>query len=695
MGGELFVSEAGLIRVLNSAFQVQRRMLTTQSYYALAGGVSVDYAQTVSLTAGQSLTGINFGQRTAAISVSGRLFDDRNNNNQADPGEPNLPGVTVYVDANVNFRFDAGERSAITDASGRYVLGNLPSGDAIVRAVPLAGMDVNSTSTEARLFGTRINNNVANILEIDPIAGTIKNQFNPPAGTTISGSNGLAFDGTDLYFVESTTKRLYAVDPTDGTVRRSLLLTGGGYDGLAAINGKIYAQDQVNNVLLEIDRELTTVLRTLDINQLNPNYLGAGVVMDLSGALGESADGTRLLVQTNNNSISYLVNPTTGIIEGPWSNLAFSGLAGVGGEVLTALISNQNILALNSQAELMRRTSIATDSIFGLAAGLVNSRGVRVKLLTGQDVQLDLSLRDNSPPTAITFSATSISENSPVGSVVANLGSVDANGNDVHIYSLVTGSGSDDNGLFEIVGGGLRTKQVFDFEIRSSYSVRVRSTDATGNSYETSQTISIINLPELSAPARVGNGAVQRSTVDQLVIDMDAPVDIDAGAFLVQRRDYDAQGALIFQTVDTTATLSTLPGGNTRVTITFSGAFVRAQLAAPALSALVDGNYQLTIDSSKVRLAGTSTQLDGDRDGAAGGNYVLGAQAADKFFALFGDTDGDRAVGVADFGRFRAAFGKSKGESGYDAAVDYEGNDAIGVSDFGQFRSRFGKTLSF
>ena len=236
--------------------------------------------------------------------------------------------------------------------------------------------------------------------------------------------------------------------------------------------------------------------------------------------------------------------------------------------------------------------------------------------------------------------------------MVANLASTDANPSDVHQYALVSGAGDNDNGLFEIVGSQLRTRQAFDFENRSSFSVRLRTTDATGNFFETVQTISVINLLEVSA-VQIGDGSPQRSTVDRVVIDLEGSVDIEAGAFLLQKRERDSQGALVLQTVTTTPTITLLPSGNTRVTLTFSGTYVRVPVAAPLLGALVDGNYQLTIDATKVRVAGTQTQLDGDRNGVGGGDYVLGTQAADNFFAMYGDSDGNRNVGVADFGRFR------------------------------------------
>ncbi len=259
-------------------------------------------------------------------------------------------------------------------------------------------------------------------------------------------------------------------------------------------------------------------------------------------------------------------------------------------------------------------------------------RSIRVEqafsILRGQDYQINVALRDNSIPTAINLSSNSIAENLAAGSLVANLSASDANPVDQHQFELVAGSGDSDNGLFEVVGGQLRTRQVFDYESRPSFSVRLRVTDATGNAFETSKAISVINLPEVVA-VQIGDGTSQRSSVDRVVIELEGQLEIDAGAFSVQKRERDSQGQIVLLTVTTVSTISVLPNGNTSVTLTFDGSYARWSLGA-----LVDGNYQLTIDATKVRVAATQTHLDGDRNGISGGDYILGTQATDRFFCL-------------------------------------------------------------
>lgn len=57
-----------------------------------------------------------------APSVSGRVFEDLNNNGVFDAGEAGLADRTVFADYNYNRELDAGEPFALTDANGRYTL---------------------------------------------------------------------------------------------------------------------------------------------------------------------------------------------------------------------------------------------------------------------------------------------------------------------------------------------------------------------------------------------------------------------------------------------------------------------------------------------------------------------------------------------------------------------------------------------
>jgi hypothetical protein len=106
---------------------------------------------------------------------------------------------------------------------------------------------------------------------------------------------------------------------------------------------------------------------------------------------------------------------------------------------------------------------------------------------------------DGVAPTDISLSASSIAENNAVNAVVGTLSSADASAGDTHTYSLVTGTGDTDNASFNISGSDLRAGVAFDFETKASYSIRVRSTDSKGNSFEETFTVTVTDVNETPA----------------------------------------------------------------------------------------------------------------------------------------------------------------------------------------------------
>jgi VCBS repeat-containing protein len=99
----------------------------------------------------------------------------------------------------------------------------------------------------------------------------------------------------------------------------------------------------------------------------------------------------------------------------------------------------------------------------------------------------------NDPPTDLALSKSSLKENEPAGTTVGTFSTTDPDPGDTFTYSLVSGEGSADNGSFEISGDQLKAKASFNFEADSSYSIRVRSTDAGGQTFEKQLTITIEN----------------------------------------------------------------------------------------------------------------------------------------------------------------------------------------------------------
>ena len=76
----------------------------------------------------------------------------------------------------------------------------------------------------------------------------------------------------------------------------------------------------------------------------------------------------------------------------------------------------------------------------------------------------------NHAPSGLTLSNDSLLENEPAATVVGTLGLVDEDPAATPAFTLVSGTGDDDNAAFTITGSTLKTAASFDYETKSSYS---------------------------------------------------------------------------------------------------------------------------------------------------------------------------------------------------------------------------------
>jgi hypothetical protein len=87
---------------------------------------------------------------------------------------------------------------------------------------------------------------------------------------------------------------------------------------------------------------------------------------------------------------------------------------------------------------------------------------------------------------------------------------------------------------------------------------------------------------------------------------------------------------------------------------------------------LSDGNYVLRIEPTKVKSEGFSLV----------GDATFGDLATDRFFRMYGDSDGDGDVDGTDAVALRNA------QLAYNAAMDWDGNGSVSAgSDLTQFSS--------
>lgn len=134
----------------------------------------------------------------------------------------------------------------------------------------------------------------------------------------------------------------------------------------------------------------------------------------------------------------------------------------------------------------------------------------------------------NSAPTAIALSNNGVLENAAIGTVIGSFSSVDADILDTHTYTLVNGSGAYNNGDFNINQGNLETATAFDYENAPQFiSIRVRSTDATGNWTEETFNISILDVNEPTSGVSLNSTSINENEAIGAVVGILSAIDPD------------------------------------------------------------------------------------------------------------------------------------------------------------------------
>jgi hypothetical protein len=144
-------SNFGIVAIQGTvnSFAVGGQALTIDLLCIVEPGVHV-----VTVTSGQTVRGLNFGNQRDSGDITGTKYEDLNGNGVRDPGEPGISGVQIYVDENddgvlnVDQNGDPTEPVTVTmeddpntraDESGMYLLFGLPAGQHVVREVVPVG----------------------------------------------------------------------------------------------------------------------------------------------------------------------------------------------------------------------------------------------------------------------------------------------------------------------------------------------------------------------------------------------------------------------------------------------------------------------------------------------------------------------------------------------------------------------------
>ena len=163
-----------------------------------------------------------------------------------------------------------------------------------------------------------------------------------------------------------------------------------------------------------------------------------------------------------------------------------------------------------------------------------DSYSIRVRTTDSNGLTYDktftISVNDiNETPTDITLSSTNIDENKSSGTTVGPLSTTDVDDGDTFTYTLVAGAGDSDNASFSIVGEDLLSVPVFDHETKDSYSIRVRTTDANGLTYEETFTITVNDINETPTDSALSSTDIDENKFSGTTVGALTTTDIDDG----------------------------------------------------------------------------------------------------------------------------------------------------------------------
>ena len=116
---------------------------------------------------------------------------------------------------------------------------------------------------------------------------------------------------------------------------------------------------------------------------------------------------------------------------------------------------------------------------------------------TGNGFEEDINANKsdtNQAPTNITLNNSTIAENQPINTKIGNFTTIDPDAGNTFTYTLVSGTGDTDNNVFTITNNELKTNSGFDYETKNSYSIRIKTTDQGGLSFEKQLTIGVTDV---------------------------------------------------------------------------------------------------------------------------------------------------------------------------------------------------------
>ena len=312
------------------------------------------------------------------------------------------------------------------------------------------------------------------------------------------------------------------------------------------------------------------------------------------------------------------------------------------------------------------------------------------------DEIVGIKIIQGSTPTDINLSELAFSENIDGNSSIASMSSIDADTGDAFSYELVSGRGDSDNDFFSINVDQLMILVAPDFEIQSSYSIRLQTMDSEGLTFEKAFTLEVNDINEppedlsltnvLSSISENSDTTAAIKVADLLITDdglgtntlslsgADAAFfEISNGALFLKAGtalDYETKSFYAFKVSASDPALT----GTIPVNTDYSLAINKVIISKKS-KILSDGQFNLKLTGKK-NIKGIGNNLDNQITGNKGKNLLKGLSGDD---ILIGGSGKDNLQGGAGDDIIDGGIGKDKlkGGPGADTYMASNGTDTI------------------
>ena len=194
---------------------------------------------------------------------------------------------------------------------------------------------------------------------------------------------------------------------------------------------------------------------------------------------------------TDITAFSFTEQTGAAVIDKAAYTVAVGVLAGT---PLTALVPT---IAVSSGATIAPASGAAQDFSNDVVYTVTAQGGSTTRAWT-------VTVTVNLVPDDIALANSSIDENNAVNDVIGLLSATDGNASDNTTYSLVAGTGDTDNASFRISGSNLVAAVVFDYEMKSAYSVRIAADDGNGGTFEKEFALTVTDVMNVSQTITFG-----------------------------------------------------------------------------------------------------------------------------------------------------------------------------------------------